>query len=331
MRISRLPIAGRLILGVLLGCGAGMVQAQSENSEAPMLLQGLEVEPVFTFITQDQLLQKIAGSGYAKVDIRQRTNGLRVNGKTLRDADGEIAQSAFDALTGDITYLVKRSSQWWVKYVNPARGISPVWVARITQKEKIYTYEDVLKHRLTAEQIVLSPKGLLLQSGKQLTLSKHANEPQTGDLPEGWQLAPYQRGNSATTRTVLLEQMHAKADTEFALYNLDTDQLLKLHITACVSDERSRCDPLQNYRKIAWFQVPSGPLAVVQQAQRVTLIDLSSGRQVDVMPEQAALELIECEQTAQGGVSLYVKNANQEWHIEDVTQLLALQNRAAQE
>ncbi|MEO3714931.1 hypothetical protein [Roseateles flavus] len=186
------------------------------------------------------------------VQVEQRKDGFVINGQLVVDPEGKVGRAAVDPLTGDFAYLVQRMDG--VQLLKRGRGTAaPFTVGQVSSRPGQWMLQTVDGQTLAGDGLVLSSQGALLLRAASAFEFRPGQALRTIAIPEGWTPVPLQRGDVASTRTLLLEKdastrpspdsltgavsglfslakrvVGAEEANDYALFHLDTGMLSTL-------------------------------------------------------------------------------------------------------
>lgn len=238
-----------------------------------------EVAPLQT-ITQDELKRKIEVFGLtgSYVKIERIKAGININGKPLSDYEGSIKQVGFNTANGNVTYLVQTAPDTYLmKFLKATSNIEPLVVASVAFRDGTWHIASVTGKKLSGDTLTLGSSGFIITraDGSGFTY-EHVAGIKTINVPEGYEVAKYQNGDTVGTKTILLEipapqreedggfgSAWSKVKTlgatlgmgkkqDYAFLNLDNGNLSKINIS---SDGKSTTKCLQYGERINKFVV----------------------------------------------------------------------------
>jgi hypothetical protein len=211
-----------------------------------------------TSMGDGDLMKKLNGThAQAKVELSARRDGLLVNGRVFADPEGAMRAYSYDVVSGDVTYQIASNGGLVFKYFNPSTGVDPVTLGKAAITSSGIQINLLSGSTLGGDSVIPMPRGVLVARGANLFVYEPGKAIQTVSIPDGWVLAPFQRGSVGATRTVLLENVSASNQQkdssglgsllsatkslgqllgvnkteDYAFLNLDTGKLIKLNIS----------------------------------------------------------------------------------------------------
>lgn len=184
------------------GQGFGGMQLSAPPAVAPV------VAPQAT-ISEETLAKQIEalGRGQANLKIESAKDGLKVDGRAILDPEGQIKASAFDVLSGDVTYGISVGDNWVYKFMKAGSNSEPVTFATARFAQGEWQVRTVTGKQLVGTSVTPMARGVMV--GRVGSAFRY--EPGVGNksaaVPEGWTLAQFQRGNVGATQFVLLEKV----------------------------------------------------------------------------------------------------------------------------
>jgi hypothetical protein len=189
------------------------------------------------------------------VAIRQRREGFTVNDQPVVDPEGRITMYGFDVVTGDITFAVDTPSGTVVKYMRAGVSMPAVRIATAVRDDAGWSVQTASGQAISGPTLSMMPKGLLVSRAGAAFRYDPGQGVKSIAVPDGYVMAPIQRGNIGGTGFMLLEkedatggsnstaqmlssfkalgnQLGINAKADFALLNGDTGKLIPLNIDA---------------------------------------------------------------------------------------------------
>lgn len=274
--------------------------------------------------------------------VNRFRDGFSINGERVLDPEGEIVQYAVDSLTGDAAYLMRvQPDQYLIKLMRH-RAPAPMTIGGATRRAGQWTVETISGVRAAGNRLNLTPRGFIVARDNALFRYQAGTGLKPYGLPETHILAAHQNGDVSGTGWLLLEKrVETKeneggilaqgslgalfgsikkigsivgvnaSDSDYALFNLDTNKLLPLSISLAdnnanfMSQCRARnywvaeCDRMDTvaslygqdgypnrlhyFWRVSWFNTQRGPVAVVMDhGSRIDAIELNTDRRVNV-------------------------------------------------
>lgn len=307
---------------------------------APALAQRNTAAPVSEAAVGQQLTAWPQAQG--PFVVNRFRDGFSINGERVLDPEGEIVQYAVDSQTGDAAYLMKAQPDQYLIKLMRHRGPAPLTIGGATRRAGQWTVETISGVRAAGNRLNLTPRGFIVARDNALFRYQAGSGQKAYGLPETHVLAAHQNGNVSGTGWLLLEKrVETKeneggilaqgslgalfgsikkigsivgvnaSDSDYALFNLDTNKLLPLTISLTdnnanfMSQCRARnywvaeCDRMDTvaslygqdgypnrlhyFWRVSWFNTQRGPVAVVMDhGSRIDAIELNTERRVNV-------------------------------------------------
>lgn len=307
---------------------------------APALAQRNTPAPVSEAAVGQQLAAWPQAQGTFVVN--RFRDGFSINGERVLDPEGEIVQYAVDSQTGDAAYLMKAQPDQYLIKLMRHRGPAPLTIGGATRRAGQWTVETISGVRAAGNRLNLTPRGFIVARDNALFRYQAGSGQKAYGLPETHVLAAHQNGNVSGTGWLLLEKrVETKeneggilaqgslgalfgsikkigsivgvnaSDSDYALFNLDTNKLLPLTISLTdnnanfMSQCRARnywvaeCDRMDTvaslygqdgypnrlhyFWRVSWFNTQRGPVAVVMDhGSRIDAIELNTERRVNL-------------------------------------------------
>jgi hypothetical protein len=217
--------------------------SRSASAAAPMSEEQLAAQIAF-------FPPKVGG-----VAIRQRREGFTVNDLPVVDPEGRISMYGFDVITGDITFAVDTPRGTVIKFMRAGVSLPPVRIATATRGDEGWNVQTAGGQAISGPTLSMMPRGLLVSREGAVFRYDPGQGVKSIAVPDGYVVAPIQRGNIGATGFMLLEKENAtgggnstaqmlssfktlgnqlgiNAKADFALFNGDTGKLIPLNIDA---------------------------------------------------------------------------------------------------
>lgn len=181
-----------------------MLAAQPRNQQAQ------QMAPVQQSITEEELAQRIAsvqGDGQP-VNIERSRDGLRIGGTPYLDPEGEITNFSANALTGDIVYALKVGrDRIKMKYLSAVGELVPVTIGTATRAATGRTFRSVTGKTISGNSVIGTSKGVLVTREGSAFHYVPGGTTSSTIVPEGYRVAPLQKGDFASTGYMLIEKL----------------------------------------------------------------------------------------------------------------------------
>ena len=328
----------------------------------------------------EQLAARPAASG--PFTVERFRDGFSINGERVLDPEGRIVQFSVDNATGEATYLMESSpGQAAIKLMRHGAGAA-VTIASVSRYSGQWSIETVTGVRVNGSRMNLDPRGFIVARDNALFRYTAGAGLRSYDLPETHTLAAHQNGNPGTTGWLLLEKRQEtkqreggllggsslgnlvnltkslgaalgvnKADSDYALYNLESRQIIPVGISLtdkqtsmlsqCQQKNRwvARCDQmdvieslyrqdgfpnrLHYFWRVSWYQTGSGAIALVMEdnISKIDALDLATGRRVTVFQRTLGIGDWSSAQAADGRVQVTAKLGFESARNDDVARL----------
>jgi len=207
---------------------------------------------------EDQLARRVAAMGAAKTKVRIEgaRDGLRIDGASFLDPEGQISTYAFDALTGDITYTIRSGQDVIYKYLRAGTTGDAITLASAHPMQSGWQITTVTGKTFSGDAVVPIAKGFMVSRAGSVFRYEPGQTSRGTPVPEGWNMAQFQRGNVGSTHFVMLERIQPEPGSssglgallgaakdlgailgtskreDYALMNLDTSKLYPLNVQA---------------------------------------------------------------------------------------------------
>jgi hypothetical protein len=260
MRDQMAKLTGQVaVLKAATANGGAMMQAMQPPVSAQSIAQhdAASAAPAGAGVSEEQIAAKIAQfpPKTGGVAIRQRREGFTVNDQPVVDPEGRITMYGFDVITGDITFAVETPSGTVVKFMRAGVSNPPVRIAVAVRGNAGWSVQTAVGEAIAGPTLSMMPRGLLVSRAGAAFRYVPGQGIKSIAVPDGYVLAPIQRGNIGGTGFMLLEkeaatggnnstsqmlssikalgsQLGLNAKADFALFNGDTGKLIPLNIDA---------------------------------------------------------------------------------------------------
>lgn len=159
-------------------------------------------------ISEQALERSLAAMGSAKTRVRIEgaRDGLRIDGESFLDPEGQIRGYAFDVLTGDITYTIQTGNTVVFKYLRAGSNADPVTLATAQQLQTGWQVTTVTGKTFSGDAVTPMAKGLMVSRSGSVFRYEPGKSSRGTAVPAGWVMAQFQRGNVGATHFILLER-----------------------------------------------------------------------------------------------------------------------------
>lgn len=187
-----------------LGGAAGT----SAAGQMPPTQRALPVQGSGGPMSEEALARSLAAMGGAKTKVRIEgaRDGLRIDGESFLDPEGQIRSYAFDALTGDITYTIRTGDGVLYKYLRAGSNADPVTLATAQQLQTGWQVTTVTGKTFSGDAVTPLAKGLMVSRSGSVFRYEPGKSSKGMAVPTGWVMAQFQRGNVGATHFILLER-----------------------------------------------------------------------------------------------------------------------------
>lgn len=174
----------------------------------PQLQRTLPAQGNGIAMTEEALARSLDAMGGAKTKVRIEgaRDGLRIDGESFLDPEGQIRSYAFDALTGDITYTIRTAEGVVFKYLRAGSSADPITLATAQQLQTGWQVTTVTGKTLSGDAVTPLAKGLMVSRSGSVFRYEPGKSSKGVPLPAGWVMAQFQRGNVGATHFILLER-----------------------------------------------------------------------------------------------------------------------------
>ena len=232
------------------GAWAPQQQQQQQRLAAPMQSQ------FSASTTEDALARQLSALGPARgnVPIERMRDGLKIGNTAFLDPEGQVRTYGFDVMTGDVSYSVRNGDALVYKYLRAGSSGDPVPFASARQDGAGWQVSTVTGKNFSGDSVIPLAKGVMVARAGSVFLYEPGKGSRSAVVPDGWNLAQFQRGNVGATRYVMLERSKPASEgkgtvgafvsslrslgavagvnrkEDFALMNLETGQMHPLNI-----------------------------------------------------------------------------------------------------
>lgn len=191
------PIAAPVATPVSAAPAAGMTAGQLQSAIAERHAQG------------------------ARTVFEQRADGFLADGRPVLDPSGRIEMFGGDGASGDVTYFVRTGpDQLAVRFANVHSQLGPVTVGSIAVDADAMRFASADGQTVAGDNVIPTGRGVVVSRDSAVFAYDYGQVLATRALPEGFQLAPYQRGDVAGTGYVLLRRDIAETEKQNAVKNV---------------------------------------------------------------------------------------------------------------
>lgn len=142
----------------------------------------------------------------ANLVITQRREGFTVNGQPVIDPAGRIRMYGFDVVTGDITFAVATPSSTVIKVMRAGANVGPLVIAHASQTRNGWTVRTVTGQEIFGDTLSMMPRGVLVSRPGAVFRYDPGIGVKSIAIPEGYTVAPMQRGQVGGTGYLLLRK-----------------------------------------------------------------------------------------------------------------------------
>ncbi len=162
-----------------------------------------------TVITEEALAKKVLelGSSIGGIAVEKFRDGFSIDKIRFVDAEGGIIKYAYDALTGDVTYLVKiMPGQYKIKTMRARTGIEPLTLATATYNMGTWQVNTVTGKTLSGSSIIPLSRGILVVRDNVAFRYIPGKGVSNVVGPENFSFASFQNGDIEGTGYALMER-----------------------------------------------------------------------------------------------------------------------------
>lgn len=183
---------------------APMFSAGTAPASAPATVAVPETSTTGDNSLAEQLAQIPPKSG--DVAITERREGFTVNGMPVIDPQGSITMYAYDIVSGDITFGVAAPDGLIVKFMRAGAPNAPIVIATGTNSASGWVVRTAEGQPITGQSLSMLPRGLLVARPGAAFQYEPGNGLKSIPIPDGYTLAPIQRGNVGKTGFLLIKR-----------------------------------------------------------------------------------------------------------------------------
>lgn len=194
---------------VINGLSNGSIKASSTSIPTTISVNSGEV------VSEESLANRIANlpKSTGNIDVIGRRDGFDVNGKTILDPEGRIISYAYDVITGDITYLIRTSDSFAIKFMRANSSADPILLARAKRNAHgDWEVVTVTGKNISGFSLSMSTVGFLVGRDTAAFRYTPGNGVSNIAIPEGFLLTPIQHGDVGATGYVMLEKADSSSD-----------------------------------------------------------------------------------------------------------------------
>lgn len=159
-------------------------------------------------MTEEALAARLAAQGGPKsnLKIERVRDGLKIGGSMFLDPEGQVQSYAYDILNGDISYSIRSGDSMVYKYLRGGSGAEPVAFASARQSGGAWQVATVSGKTFSGDSVIALARGLMVARVGSAFIYEPGKGSRSAMVPEGWNMAQFQRGNVGATGFVLLER-----------------------------------------------------------------------------------------------------------------------------
>lgn len=161
-------------------------------------------------VGESELAQQIAEmnkSSKSSVIIERVRDGLKIDGQPYLDPEGEIIDFASNSLNGNIVYVIKVNNETRMfKYMNAGSNELPIVLGMAEEGGSNTAFKTVTGQKFSGDSVLPTSTGVLIARTASAFLYKPGSRAASIMVPEGYHVAPIQRGDAGSTKYVLLEK-----------------------------------------------------------------------------------------------------------------------------
>ena len=136
-----------------------------------------------------------------------RSDGFFADGKPVIDSTGRIVMFGGDSATGDVTYFVRvQADQLAVRFANVHSTLPPVTVGSIAVDDDTMRFTSADGQAVAGDDVIPTGGGVVVSRDSAVFAYRYGEALATQPLPDGYRLAPLQRGDISGTGYVLLRR-----------------------------------------------------------------------------------------------------------------------------
>lgn len=254
--------------------------------------------------------------GLMPLDIVVQREGFRANGQRYVDPQGRIEKLSRHSDTGFVTYLVQGAGdEYLVKMVAPLGRSKAKVIGHLEYRKSQWHFTDHRGEQFSGDKYILISRGLLMIRGKSvITYINPDYEPSTLILPDGYSISPYQSGDVAYSKHILIYsrreikakfggflslKTNAASNYDIAFFNIETGQI-NLTLNMRVNGQNLA----QMSQKLYTFNLPKGMLIVALEDdyKRVVIRRLGSKKKVVAFERKNGIAYVKAEQQENGAI-----------------------------
>lgn len=191
------------------GNPAAVMPANNQLMGTAMLANG---NPAGTHsMTENELRGQIDAwqpfSGAASVKMMR--DGIEINGQQILDPEGRISQYSFDEATGNLGYVVDLPNGVMAVKVTRAGVTTPIKIATLAKSGAAWSTQLATGTSINGNNFSVQPNGFVISRESSIFVYQAGKGMSSYSAPQGYVVAPLQKGNIATTGYILLERENA--------------------------------------------------------------------------------------------------------------------------
>lgn len=146
-------------------------------------------------------------SGAASVKMMR--DGIEINGQQILDPEGRITQYAFDEATGNLGYIVDLPNGAMAAKVTRAGVTTPIRIATLARSGAAWSAQLATGAAINGNNLSVQPNGFVISRESSIFVYQAGKGMSSHAAPQGYVVAPLQKGNIGTTGYILLERENA--------------------------------------------------------------------------------------------------------------------------
>lgn len=180
--------------------GGSPYQAQAQLSRAP--------EPTREQVSKADLIASIQSlpNPNGGVDFQRLRDGIKINGKTFIDPEGEVIDFGSNNLNGDFTYIIKTGKQEDIIKYSRAGSNDTITLGYLLNGQNGINVETVTGKKLSGNSIIPTSRGFVVARQSSAFKFDPINGITSLASKEGFHVARFQNGDVASSGFILLEK-----------------------------------------------------------------------------------------------------------------------------
>lgn len=184
--------------------GASAYQAQQVQAQAAQV----PAQPVRNIVSSVDLRNSIDSlpKSASGVSFERQRDGIKINGKTFLDPEGEVLDFGSNNLNGDFTYIIKTGQKEDIIKFGRAGSNDSITLAYLVSGREGVNVETVTGKKLSGESIIPTSRGFVVSRKASAFKFDPVDGVSSFASKKGFHVAQFQNGDVASSGYILLEK-----------------------------------------------------------------------------------------------------------------------------